>query len=154
MEVPPNPHCGAKLKSRDGLCGNKAGYKTDHVGFGQCYLHGGATETGRKHADTKRQEAWARILELTDPALVRLAQLIDGGETDAVRLAAARDVLDRAGLGARHVHEHTGPDGGPIPVEVRAAELLERARKVRPPASKRKRGNTEARKHRSSKPSE
>lgn len=135
MEIPPNPHCGAKLKRGDGTCGKPAGWGTDHVGWGNCRLHAGSTTTGRKHAKQLRQEAWDRILELTDPALLRIKQLIDGAETDTVRLAAARDILDRAGLGARHVHEHTGPDGGPIPVEVRAAELLGRARKLRPPAA-------------------
>lgn len=136
MELPPNPHCGATLKRGDGTCGHQAGWGTDHPGHGNCKLHGGATPTGKKHAKQLRQEAWDRILTLTDPALARLAQLIDGAETDTVRLAAARDVLDRAGLGAKHVHEHTGPDGGPIPVEVRAAELLGRARKLRPPRRK------------------
>ena len=34
------PKCGAKTKS-GGTCQNVAGYKTDHVGEGRCYLHGG-----------------------------------------------------------------------------------------------------------------
>lgn len=128
-------HCLAEKKQPPyGPCVKTSGWGTDHKGFGNCNNHGGATTTGRKHAKTLRQEAWDRILGLTDPALSRLAQLIDGAESDTVRLAAARDVLDRAGLGAKHVHEHTGPDGGPIPVEVRAAALAERARKLRPPA--------------------
>lgn len=135
MELTPNPHCGATLKSGPGTCGHVAGWGTDHLGYGNCKLHGGATQTGKKHAKQLRQDAWDRILSLTDPALSRLAQLIDGAESDTVRLAAARDVLDRAGLGAKHVHEHTGPDGGPIPLEVRAAGLLKRARALRPPST-------------------
>ena len=35
--------CGAKKKQGEGTCGNTAGFKTDHVGEGKCYLHGGAT---------------------------------------------------------------------------------------------------------------
>ena len=134
MELTPNPHCGATLKSGAGTCGHKAGWGTDHPGFGQCKLHGGATTNGKKHAKQLRQEAWDRILEMTDPALVELRRLVEGAESEDVRLRAVKDILDRAGLGAKHVHEHTGPDGGPIPVEVRAAELLGRARQLRPPA--------------------
>lgn len=132
MDIPPNPHCGATLKSGTGTCGHQAGWGTDHPGYGQCKLHGGSTPTGKKHAKQLRLEAFARILEMTDPALTRLLQLVKGAESEAVALGAIRDVLDRAGLGAKYVHEHTGPDGGPIPVEVRAAELLGRARKLRP----------------------
>lgn len=122
--------CGAT--NRQGKeCGHPAGWGTDHPGFGRCKNHGGSSPNGRKHAATLREEYWQRIVEMADPALARLAQLVDGAETDSVRLAASRDILDRAGLGARHVHEHTGPGGGPIPVEVRAAELLERAKALR-----------------------
>ena len=128
-------HCLAKKRQPPyGPCTRPAGAGTDHTGFGHCRLHLGTTPTGRKHATLLRQEAWARILEMTDPALSQLSRILESGETDAVRLAAVRDVLDRAGLGAKQVHEHTGPDGGPIPIEVRAAELVERARALRPPA--------------------
>jgi hypothetical protein len=150
MELPPNPHCGAKLKSRDGLCGKQAGWGTDHLGFGNCKLHGGATTNGKKHGETLRQEYWARLVEMGDPALTGLLELVTSAETEAVRLGAIRDVLDRIGFGAKHVHEHTGPGGGPIPVEVRAAELLERARALRPATNKRGvKGSSSKRKGRS-----
>lgn len=154
MEAAEKPRCGAKLKQGDGRCRKIAGTGTDHLGFGNCNLHGGSTQTGRKHAETLRQEAWDRILRMTDPALSRLAQLIDGGETDTVRLGAAKDILDRAGLGAKHVHEHTGPGGGPIPVEVRAAELLERVRALRPPEADKPRTRKAARRTRKAIPPE
>lgn len=32
--------CGANTK-RGGICGNPAGMKTDHLGEGRCYMHGG-----------------------------------------------------------------------------------------------------------------
>ena len=38
--------------------------------------------------------------DLVHPAISRLAQLIDSAESDAVKLAAVRDVLDRAGYKA------------------------------------------------------
>lgn len=123
--------CGANKKS-GGTCGRVAGAGTDHLGYGSCNLHTGATVSGRKHAATLRADAWARILELTDPALNALAQLLDDAEVESVRLGAARDILDRAGLGAKHVHELTGPAGGPIPVEVRTADLLARAALLAP----------------------
>jgi hypothetical protein len=124
------PKCGANRKS-GGTCGQAAGWGTDHPGVGTCKLHGGSTPTGRKHAETLRQEAWARIMEMTDPALTALLRIVTAGETDTVRLGAARDILDRAGLGARHVHEISGPGGAPIAIEDRTALLLARAQAVR-----------------------
>lgn len=135
MEDRDRPRCGARLKSGTGTCRQAAGARTDHLGYGQCWLHGGATENGKKHAKTLRQEAWDRIVEGIDPMLTRLDRLSATAESEAVQFSATKDWLDRAGMGAKHVHEHTGPDGGPIPVEVRAAELLGRARKLRPPAT-------------------
>lgn len=46
----PKTFCGAKTKSREGTCRNAAGFKTDHVGYGNCHLHGGATRTHQRHA--------------------------------------------------------------------------------------------------------
>jgi hypothetical protein len=42
--------CGAKKRSDGKPCRQFAGFKTDHVGYGRCYLHGGATPTHRKGA--------------------------------------------------------------------------------------------------------
>lgn len=56
-----------------------------------CRMHGGAVPQ-------VRAAAAARIAALVDPALARLARLIDLAETDSVKLAAVKDVLDRAGL--------------------------------------------------------
>ena len=132
MELTPNPHCGATLKSGNGSCGHQAGWGTDHPGFGNCKLHGGATPTGKKHAASVRQELFAAILEEAFPSLAAMRELRDASESDSVRFQAAKDLLDRAGTGPKFVHEHTGPDGTPIPVEVRAAELVERLDKLAP----------------------
>lgn len=35
--------CGAKLRNKDRICKNTAGFKTPHQGEGRCYLHGGLT---------------------------------------------------------------------------------------------------------------
>jgi hypothetical protein len=42
--------CGAKTRSDGKPCRQFAGFKTDHFGFGRCYLHGGATPTHRRGA--------------------------------------------------------------------------------------------------------
>lgn len=39
----PTKHCGAKKKTGEGFCTHIAGERTDHVGLGKCWLHGGAT---------------------------------------------------------------------------------------------------------------
>lgn len=135
MESPTKSPCGASTRA-GAPCRNQAGFKTDHPGFGNCHLHGGATTNGRKHARTLRQEAWDRLTERIDPMLTQLDRLAMGAESEAVQLAAARDWLDRAGMGAKQVHEVTGPDGGPIPIEVRTAELLARAKALAPAPKK------------------
>jgi hypothetical protein len=42
--------CGAKRRSDGKPCRQFAGFKTDHVGWGACFLHGGATPTHRRGA--------------------------------------------------------------------------------------------------------
>lgn len=54
-------HCGAKVRDRQvpedwnqdtGYCANRAGFRTDHVGDGRCYLHGGiSTNEGTNYAE-------------------------------------------------------------------------------------------------------
>lgn len=36
-----NAHCGARAKSTGKPCRNPAGFRTDHVGEGRCFIHGG-----------------------------------------------------------------------------------------------------------------
>ena len=44
-------HCGAHAKDDPNrFCRNRKGFKTDHVGAGHCFLHGGRTPNGRKFA--------------------------------------------------------------------------------------------------------
>ena len=42
--------------------------------------------------------AMERIAALADPAITRIAYLIEYGENEAVQLSAAKDALDRAGF--------------------------------------------------------
>ncbi len=41
--------CGAQKTDGSGTCRHRAGWGTDHVGYGQCRKHGGATRNGRRH---------------------------------------------------------------------------------------------------------
>ncbi len=44
-----NSLCGAKTQS-GGTCKNKAGFRTEHPGFGKSFKHGGASQNGTKAA--------------------------------------------------------------------------------------------------------
>lgn len=78
--------------------GERCGQWTAGLGITVCHYHGGG-------APQVKAAAMKRILEMVDPALYRLRKLIDEGNTDDVRLRAARDVLDRAGLGEQQSGE-------------------------------------------------
>ena len=80
-------------------------------------MHGGSAPQDKAKAED-------RIREMVDPALSRLAKLIDDPYA-SVALAAVKDVLDRAGYAASHRLEHTGADGGPIQVEQDVTYALE-----------------------------
>ncbi len=56
-----------------------------------CIMHGGK-------APQVRMAANERLAAMVDPALVELRRLIDGAESDSVKLAAIKDVLDRTGF--------------------------------------------------------
>jgi hypothetical protein len=67
----PNKHCGAKVKQHNGeseYCRQRKGYKTDHLGTGRCYLHGGRstsakTEEGKmKKMEPKRLGLYSQRL--------------------------------------------------------------------------------------------
>lgn len=58
-----------------------------------CVYHGGK-------APQVRDAAKRRLLEMADPALAALSKIVTSSESDAVKLQAAKDILDRCGLGA------------------------------------------------------
>lgn len=72
-----------------------------------CVMHGGA-------APQVRAKAAERLAALADPVAAVLVRLALHAESESVQLAACRDVLDRAGLGARQMvdTEVTTHDGG------------------------------------------
>lgn len=72
-------------------CSLPAGWGTDHVGVGRCKLHGGNTPNHKTAARLK-------LAELTDPAIAVLGRiLVDQDATEAARLRAAENILDRGG---------------------------------------------------------
>ena len=59
-------------------------------------------------------------------------------DDDGIRLQAIasirdadRDLAALWGLDSAKKYEHAGPDGGPVPVEIRVADLLQRTREAR-----------------------
>ena len=85
-----------------------------------CYYHGGESESSKENARL-------RILCAADPAAAEMIRLLRHDDWRA-RFKAAADLLDRGGLGAKKGVEVTGPDGEPVPVELRAQGLAEALR--------------------------
>jgi hypothetical protein len=84
-DVAMRKRCGARTR-RGGECGRDAGWGTDHVGFGNCKLHGGCTPQGKTYG--------ARLM-----ALAELGPM--GGEVDVNPLDALLYTVRRgSGLAA------------------------------------------------------
>lgn len=63
-----------------------------------CYVHGGKMPEVQKKAAAVVEAARLKLLGLSEEAVDVLDDLIKPGTPDAVRLKAAQDILDRAGL--------------------------------------------------------
>ena len=80
----------------------------------------GTSKTGGRQKGTPNKVTVAireAALEYGPDAIAELARLMHDGQTDHVRIAACREILDRAYGKARQSIEHTGHDNGPIAVE-------------------------------------
>jgi hypothetical protein len=87
----PSRRCGRRTRG-GGQC-------TQWAMLGQtvCRMHGGSAPQAKKAAAV-------RIAELVDAALTELERLLTEADSDAVRLAAVKDVLDRhMGRSSQHV---------------------------------------------------
>lgn len=73
------------------------------MGFRRCKLHGGSNPSGRKAAEKDRATWLERLVSLIDPALSEVERLVSDPDPK-VRLAAARDLLDRAGVKVTEEH--------------------------------------------------
>jgi hypothetical protein len=64
--------CGARTKSRTGVCRRGRGWGTDHPGYGNCRVHGGNTPDGIRFAAVEQAQA-----EGTHMAMGRRVEPID-----------------------------------------------------------------------------
>jgi len=88
--------CTAKAKSTQERCTRPA-----IKGGTVCRFHGGG-------APQVKNKALQRILEAADPAAAELIRLATGSKDERTRLAAVRDLLDRASVKAE-----VGEEGKP-----------------------------------------
>jgi hypothetical protein len=67
--------CGARLRNKPGRrCRNPAGFRSNHVGEGKCWLHGGATPIKHGRYSTV---TWTRVADL-----LKKAREVDDDPTD------------------------------------------------------------------------
>lgn len=71
------------------------------IGGAVCVAHGG-------RAPQVRKAARERLAAMVDPCLTELFRIALHGESDAVKLAAIKDLLDRAGYKAKDQVETSG----------------------------------------------
>jgi hypothetical protein len=94
LAVPnPNRRRCTRIKRDGDQCGNPP-----IKGGTVCRMHGGS-------APQVKEIARARLLEAADSLMANLLKIAASAESEAVRLAAVRDALDRAGLGAAQMHK-------------------------------------------------
>lgn len=87
------PKCGAKTRTTGKPCKKPQGWGTQHVGFGKCRLHGGATPIKHgRYSLVHRQSLQAKVSEfLADPAPGDLSSEL------ALTRALLQDYLNRFG---------------------------------------------------------
>lgn len=60
--APHGTFCGARKKQGGGRCRLVAGFRTDHVGVGKCWLHGGATPSRHARYSTVKRESLRALI--------------------------------------------------------------------------------------------
>lgn len=91
-----------RIKPDGNQCGSRGirgmGLET---GVAFCRMHGGSLPSVKKYSESVVEAAKMRLLEYTPDAVEAIAHLLRKHDTaDNVRLAAAKEVLDRAGVRA------------------------------------------------------
>lgn len=96
--------------------GDRAGQRCGRwsiQGHDKCMVHGGNLPSVQKAAATKVEAAKLRLIEDADLAVDTLFELLKPGTADNVKLGAAKEILDRAGVkGAIDVNvevKHSNP---------------------------------------------
>lgn len=105
--------CHAKSKQSQQQCKRPA-----ILGGFVCHIHGGGTPIALITAEQ-------RIRDLVDPSLNRIAKAIDDDDNPQLALAAARDILDRAGYKATEKVQQDGRVTLEIELVKRTLELPE-----------------------------
>lgn len=139
--------CNARVKQipedwdvDEAYCANKAGFRTDHLGDGRCYLHGGASVSanegntyGEKHGlYTQRQSYYEKrteaeknwidavvesllddLPESGEPSFAKL-QMIRNIAIDMHKTQRANDYIDEVGIVHRDKTVGYTDDGKPI----------------------------------------
>ncbi|MEV0153182.1 hypothetical protein AB0H57_05490 [Micromonospora sp. NPDC050686] len=83
----PSKRCKANARTTGDQCANPP-----MMGQEVCRMHGGSAPQARKAAAL-------RLLELADPAITALSEVVKDAPKDSDRVRAATAILDRAGLG-------------------------------------------------------
>lgn len=76
-----------------------------------CVVHGGA-------APQVIRSARERLAALVCPAITVFEQRLADAESPQLQVQVAKDILDRTGHKATDKVELSGPDGGPIPLDL------------------------------------
>lgn len=104
--------CGALTQHGLGPpCKQRAGHRTDHPGFGHCWIHSGRSPMGRKHGLRARAEAIAReaLTALGQPLEIEPAQalleLVYEAAGNVAFLSGEVSRLQPGGLTSRDVEE-------------------------------------------------
>lgn len=115
------PKCSAHSSRTGNPCGRNA-----IAGGTVCKTHGGSSPQVQRKAAERLEEARQEMLEMLNPALARLRELLSA-ESESVQLAAVKDLLDRIGLGATKKSEATVTvHDGDSDLDREIARLMER----------------------------
>lgn len=105
-KAPKRTKCGARARSGE-PCRHPRGFRTKHAGFGSCYLHGGRTPNGEKHAAREGAERALEVLGVPveiDPQQALLRQVWEAYGNVAFLRARVRE------LEAIHGPDHLGDE--------------------------------------------
>jgi hypothetical protein len=119
-----HPTLGIQCSAHSSRTGERCRRWATH-GATVCQVHGAAAKQVKRKAEE-------RIRELVHPALALIAEILETGRAEdlpaSVSLAAARDILDRAGYTATQKLAVTGDLTIRSPVDVELDDLAEKLR--------------------------
>ena len=125
-------YCHGTSKQKGTPCEKRAGFGTDHVGFGLCKFHGGATKTGTtaaKHQEAEQLVATYGLPRQVDPHTALLEEL-HRTAGHVAWLSALIGELDHAAGGQSGLKQYQHlEDGGTIERPAIWVELYARERK-------------------------